>query len=71
MRSFCYTRIKDRRHKLGLTQATLAQKAGTSREYVVEIEKGKKTPKAPLIAKLAYALKVRESYFFVNDVCNN
>jgi transcriptional regulator with XRE-family HTH domain len=71
MRVFCPDRIKDRRHKLGLTQDELARKAGTSREYVVEIEKGKTTPKATLITKLAQALKVRESYFFVDDVCNN
>jgi transcriptional regulator with XRE-family HTH domain len=71
MRIFCPAKIKYRRNKLGLTQDALAKKAGTSREYVVEIEKGKTTPKATLIANLAQALRVRESYFFVDDVCNS
>ncbi len=71
MRVFNHEMIKNRRLKLKLTQQKLAKLAGTSREYVVEIEKGRKIPKATLIARLAQALKVRESYFFVDDVCNN
>ncbi|MEW6417250.1 MAG: helix-turn-helix transcriptional regulator [Nitrospirota bacterium] len=71
MRIFCPTKIKERRNKLGLTQAELAKKAGTAREYVVEIERGKAIPRASMIAKLANALRVRESYFFVDGVSNN
>lgn len=69
MRAFNPEMIKKRRLKLGLTQQELAKIAGTSREYLIEIEKGRKMPKALMIAKIAYALKVRESYFFVDDVC--
>lgn len=71
MRVFCPSKIKLRRNKLGLTQEALAKKVGTSREHVVDIERGKKIPKVTTIAKLAYALRVRESYFFADDVCNN
>lgn len=68
MRIYNHEKIRERRIKLGLTQEELAKKAGTSREYLIEIEKGRKIPKAPMIAKIATALKVRESYFFVNHV---
>ena len=71
MRVFSPSKIKERRHKLGLTQAELAKKAGTAREYLVEIERGKSIPGASLIARLAHVLKVRESYFFVDNVNNN
>jgi DNA-binding XRE family transcriptional regulator len=65
LRSFSPERVRQRRLDLSLTQAQLAMKAGTGREYLIEIEKGRKMPKATMIAKIAYALGVRESYFFV------
>lgn len=64
MRLYRPDRIRKRRLQLEFTQEMLARKAGTSREYIIEIEKGRKIPKAPMLAKIAYALKVRESYFF-------
>jgi len=67
LRVFSPDRIKDRRIKLGLTQAELAKKAGTAREYIVEIERGRSVPKASMIARIADALRVRESYFFVKN----
>lgn len=71
MRSYCPKRIRDRRLAKGITQQELADKIGTSRIYINEIERGKKVPRATMLARIAKALNVRESYFFVNDVSNN
>lgn len=71
MRTFCPSKIKNRRNQKKISQQRLAEMVGTSRIYILEIEKGKKIPRATMLTKLAQALKVRESYFFVNDVCNN
>jgi len=38
--------IRDRRMKLGLDQKTLATQVGVSRQWIVDVEKGK--PRAPL-----------------------
>ena len=71
MRNFSPERVRLRRKRLGLTQEALAIKAGTAREYVIEIEKGRKVPKATMLAKIADALRVRVGYFFVDGVSNN
>ncbi len=68
MRTFDPDRVKQRRNRLKLTQAELATRAGTAREYLVEIEKGRKVPKATTLAKIADALNVRVGYFFVERV---
>ena len=67
MRIFTPTKIKERRNELNITQAELAIKAGTARVYIVEIEHGKKIPRVTMLAKIANALNVSESYFFVNN----
>jgi len=67
MRIFTPSKIKERRKELNITQAELAIKAGTARVYIIELEHGKKIPRVTMIAKIAYALEVSESYFFVND----
>jgi len=38
--------IRDRRMKLGLDQKSLATKVGVSRQWIVDVEKGK--PRAPI-----------------------
>lgn len=38
--------IRDRRTKLGLDQKTLAAQVGVSRQWIVDVEKGK--PRAPI-----------------------
>ena len=68
MRTFDPGRVKQRRNRLKLTQAELASRAGTAREYLVEIEKGRKVPKATTLAKIADALHVRVGYFVVERV---
>lgn len=67
MRVFKPEKIRDRRTTLKLTQAELAKKVGTAREYIVELERGKSIPKVSMLAKLATALRVRESYFFMDN----
>jgi transcriptional regulator with XRE-family HTH domain len=68
MKTFDPQRVKKRRNRLKLTQAELATRAGTAREYLVEIEKGRKVPKATTLAKIADALNVGVGYFFVERV---
>jgi transcriptional regulator with XRE-family HTH domain len=65
MRVFSPEKIKERRNSLRLTQGELARRAGTARVYIAQIERGKSNPTASLLAKIANALKVRVSYFFV------
>ena len=68
MRTFDPDRVRQRRNRLRLTQAEVAARAGTAREYLVEIEKGRTVPKATTLAKIADALRVKVSYFFVEHV---
>jgi transcriptional regulator with XRE-family HTH domain len=68
LRIFSGEQIKIRRLKLKLTQQGLAVMVGISREGINSIERGKKVPKAQTIAKIANALKVKESYFFIKEV---
>lgn len=68
MRIFDHDRIKERRQRLGLSQEELAISAGLTREHLIEIEKGRSIPKADMVAKIARALGVKGSYFFVDAV---
>lgn len=43
--------VRSRRNELGLSQAQLAEKVGVSRQWVIEIEKGK--PRAEMALALA------------------
>ena len=68
MREFSPVRIRRRRKRLRLTQLQLAKKAGISRIYVTQLEQGRKVPCANTITRIADALDVNVSYFFVNSV---
>jgi transcriptional regulator with XRE-family HTH domain len=68
LRVFEPGKIVARRKQLSLTQTALAERAGIARGYLNEIEAGKCTPTASIIAKIAPVLKVKESYFFINVV---
>jgi HTH-type transcriptional regulator/antitoxin HipB len=48
--------IRDRRKQLGLDQAELAQRAGVSRQWVVEIESGKARAALGLVLRTLRAL---------------
>lgn len=57
--------IKEIRSKKGLTQETLAARAGLTRSYISLIESGKKTPAIATLYKLANILNVSISEFLV------
>jgi HTH-type transcriptional regulator / antitoxin HipB len=50
--------IRDRRIKLGLDQRSLAQKVGVSRQWVVEVEKGKPRAEIGLLLRTIDALGI-------------
>ncbi len=51
-------RMKIRRKELGLTQKELASEVKLSQNYLSELEKDKFNPTAPIIIRLAVALKI-------------
>ena len=60
-----YTKIKERRKELGLTQAQLAEKAGLTERALRNIESGQSTPHGSTQAMLADALYPGETERFV------
>jgi len=53
-------RVRELRRQRGMTQATLADKAGVSLVYVKKLEAGEFTsPSFPVLERLAKALKVK------------
>lgn len=68
MRVFSPEKIRARRQRLGITQEKLAQYADITRTHMGAVEHGKAMPTAGIVAKLAYALRVKESYFFADTV---
>lgn len=48
--------IRERRHQMGLDQAALAKAAGTSRKWLMEVERGKARAEVGLILKTLQAL---------------
>ncbi len=48
--------IRDQRLKLGLDQRALAERAGVSRQWIVEVEKGKARAEVGLILRTLLAL---------------
>lgn len=61
--------IRDRRSQLGLDQAELAKKAGTSRKWLIEVERGKPRAEIGLILRTLKALEV--SLDFRTDSAEN
>jgi transcriptional regulator with XRE-family HTH domain len=56
--------LKQKRQESGLTQAALAEKAGTSTQYIAMIELGRKFPSLDMIERLAAAFGVDILEFF-------
>jgi HTH-type transcriptional regulator/antitoxin HipB len=50
--------IRERRTKLGMDQIALAQKAGTSRKWLIEVEQGKPRAEIGLILKTLKTLGI-------------
>lgn len=61
--------VRQRRKELGLTQDALATKAGTTRQTVIAIERGR-TPTVPVMLRLAEALAVRPDVLFFTPNSN-
>ena len=52
-----FTKVKELREELGLTQGQLSIKSGVSKSYISEIESGKYDPTVSIVCKLCKALK--------------
>ncbi|HEX3081703.1 MAG TPA: helix-turn-helix transcriptional regulator [Candidatus Saccharimonadia bacterium] len=55
------TQLKKHRTQRGMTQAALAQAAGTNINYYAKLERGVAVPSLATLEKLALALKVHSS----------
>jgi len=51
--------IRSRRRELGLTQRALAEQVGVSRQWIVEVEKGKPRAEAGLLLRALRVLGIR------------
>jgi len=56
--------IKKRRHILGVSQVKLAEKVGTSTQYIGQIEQNKKFPSPEMLERIAEALGVDSPQLF-------
>ena len=57
LRALLSNNIKKRREKLGISQAQLAEKAGTSTNYIAQIEQQNKFPSSEMLERIAKALE--------------
>ncbi len=57
-------RIKELRHKLGISQEELADKAEIHRTYIASLEVGKRNISIVTLEKIVIALEVSLSEFF-------
>ena len=56
--------IKKRRQILGISQVNLAEKVGTSTQYLGQIEQNKKFPSPEMLERIAEALEVDSPQLF-------
>jgi transcriptional regulator with XRE-family HTH domain len=57
LRSLLSQNIKNRREKLGISQAKLAEKVNTSTNYIAQIEQQNKFPSSEMLERIAAALE--------------
>ncbi|MDO8639341.1 MAG: helix-turn-helix transcriptional regulator [bacterium] len=57
-------KVREERHKLGLSQEELASRAGVHRTYIGMIERAEKNITLENIEKIAKALNIRIAEFF-------
>jgi len=50
--------IRDRRKQLGMDQASLAARAGVSRQWIIEVERGKPRAEVGLILRILRVLDI-------------
>jgi len=53
------SRIKEARHKLGLTQEDLGERARLHYSYIGQVERGNKVPSLKTLKKISTALNIR------------
>jgi len=56
--------IKKRRQILGISQVNLAEKVGTSTQYIGQIEQNKKFPSPEMLERIAEALEIDSPQLF-------
>lgn len=61
--------LKKSREDIKMSQDELAKKIGISREYLSQLEKGKRNPSLQLAFKIAYEFNVKVEDIFENT-CN-
>ena len=64
MKQFSPERLASKRRRRGMTQMRLSQAAGISQVSICALEKGKKSPSARTLAKLADALDCTMDFLF-------
>ena len=64
IRGVLASNLKEIRHKMGLTQEELAEKAGVSTHYIAMIETRKKYPKPEMLEKIAKSLQIEPYKLF-------
>jgi transcriptional regulator with XRE-family HTH domain len=64
LRALLAGNIKKRREVLGISQAKLAEKVGTSTQYIGQIEQQNKFPSSEMLEKIAIALEFDSSDLF-------
>jgi len=57
LRTLLSCNIKKRRGNLGISQAQLAERVGTSTNYIAQIEQQNKFPSSEMLERIASALK--------------
>jgi transcriptional regulator with XRE-family HTH domain len=57
IRALLASNIKKRRKVLGISQAVLAEKAGTSTHHIAQIEQQNKFPSSEMLERIAFALE--------------
>lgn len=60
-------KITEYRNMRDLTITALAEKIGTTRSYISDIEHGKRTPSFEMITKIADALNITTNDLFISD----
>ncbi len=60
--------LKRIRKKKGMSQEVLAQRAGISRSFLCEIERGRKSPSLATLERLAAALDIRQGELIDGDM---
>jgi transcriptional regulator with XRE-family HTH domain len=68
LRSVLAFNIKGQRQILRISQAQLAEKAGTSTNYIALIETEKRFPKPEMLERIAAALDIEPSALFATEI---